>query len=67
MASFQKTVHQQFQEITEQIKQLETMIAENKKKIKELHNRDQQLKGTIKQLKEKRTEIIFVDRHIKDR
>ena len=62
-----KTVHQEFQELTSQIRRLEDMICENKERMKELRKRNQELRGTIEQLKEKRREVLFVGSHVKDR
>jgi len=63
----QKTFHEEWREITDQIKRLENMRVENCKEIKRLHNRNAALKETIKQLKEKRTKIIFLLVHIPER
>lgn len=56
-------VAKQFKKLTEQIKQLEGMIEENKKLAQQCHSRNSHLRETIKQLKEKRSEVVFAERH----
>jgi len=57
-------VEDEFKKLSEQIKQLEALIAENKKIIQQCHSRNSHLRETIKILKEKRSEVLFVDRRI---
>jgi len=63
----QKTFHEEWQEITDQIKRLEQMQIENCRDVRKLHNNNAALKETIKQLKAKRTQITFLSVHIPDR
>lgn len=56
-------INEQFKKLTEQIKTLEAMIEGNKKLAQQCHNRNSHLRETVKQLKEKRSEVIFAERH----
>jgi hypothetical protein len=58
--------HLQFSEVTDEIKLLKEMIVDNGKRIRELQQRNAQLKGTIEQLREKRRDIVFVGVHVKE-
>jgi len=62
-----KTLHEEFGEITEQIKRLETMQVENYAQIRKLQRDNKALKETIEQLKTKRRRIAFLSTHIPKR
>jgi chromosome segregation ATPase len=65
--TLKKTFHQEFAEITEQIKRLEDMRIENQKQIRKLQSNNKSLTETIEQLKTKRSQLVFLDSHISER
>lgn len=62
-----KEIDNEFAKITEEIKRLESMIAENKATVKQLHSKNHHMRETIKELKRKRTEVAFMDFHVRER
>jgi len=62
-----KTFHEDFQEITDQIKRFESMQVENYAQIRKLQRENKALKETIEQLKTKRRQIAFLSTHIAER
>ena len=59
-----ESIRDEFQKLSDQIKQLEGLITENKKIVQQCHSRNSHLRETIKILKEKRSEVLFVERRI---
>jgi len=62
-----KTFHEDFQEITDQIKRLESMHVENYAQIRKLQRDNKALKETIEQLKTKRRQLAFLSVHIPEK
>jgi len=62
----QASVHEEFKKIADQINLLEAMISEYDKKIKTLQRHKAALKDSVKQLKARRRELIFIGIHVKE-
>jgi len=63
----QKSFHEEWAAITDEIKRLEEMRIENNREIRKLHRNNTSLTETIRQLKTKRRQLVFLAIHIPER